>query len=152
MDIDPKITGTAARNSVLMDPNLAGHLLNLAKNSEQDGIGKLSCMAMTNKFTKPAKLTFVVAICNNYVQAATMTFVVTHLRTNKTNSNIHMNRKEKGVGGGHVPQSIKVSFISLHPASNLPNKVFRVLDALQHHVGLVGAPLDPRDHGSTLLR
>ena len=46
MDIDPKITGTAARNSVLMDPNLAGHLLNLAKNSEQDGIGKLSSMAM----------------------------------------------------------------------------------------------------------
>ena len=51
-----------------------------------------------------------------------------------------------------MPQSIKVSFISLHPASNLPNKVFRVLDALQHHVGLVGAPHDPRDHGSTLLR
>ena len=58
----------------------------------------------------------------------------------------------KGFGGGHAPQSIKVSFISLHPASNLPNKVFRVLDALQHHVGLVGAPHDPRDHGSTLLR
>ena len=40
---------------------------------------------------------------NNITKAASITFVVTHLRTNKTNSNVHMNRKDKGVGGGHVP-------------------------------------------------
>jgi hypothetical protein len=38
-DIDPQVTVTAARNSVLMNPDVVRHLLTLAANSEDAGIG-----------------------------------------------------------------------------------------------------------------
>ena len=42
MDMDRNITVTAARNSVLMEKEVIEYLLNLLKNSDKQGIGKLS--------------------------------------------------------------------------------------------------------------
>ena len=46
MEIDREVTVTAARNSVLMDPEVVGHLITLAANSEESAIGGLSSFTM----------------------------------------------------------------------------------------------------------
>ena len=45
-DVDPQVTETAARNSVLMNPDVVRHLLTLAAGSEEAGIGALSKLTM----------------------------------------------------------------------------------------------------------
>ena len=46
MEIDSEVTITAAKNSVLMDPEVALKLINLAARSEEHGIGHLSSLTM----------------------------------------------------------------------------------------------------------
>ena len=46
MEISHDVTVTAAQNSILNDPNVVKFMINMAANSEKEGVSKLSSLAM----------------------------------------------------------------------------------------------------------